>query len=177
MAMESRFRVVIFSGADPDRILQLARRIHGEVPEAQVCGVLSERRPGKTISRRIVDFLRNLRDRDFIRYAASKILDQARIMAAKPGSALLKFVHGGGPGPVHKEDPLRVLDSLDCAFRVTSDYHNEDSLQFVRSLNADLGIVYGTRILKPCLFSIPRHGSINIHKRKFGLQRIHRSCK
>ena len=166
MAMESRFRVVIFSGADPDRILQLARRIHAEVPEAQVCGVLSERRPGKTISRRIVDFLRNLRDRDFIPYAASKILDKARIMAAKPGSALLKFVHGGGPGPVHKEDPLRVLDSLDCAFRVASDYHNEDSLQFVRSLNADLGIVYGTRILKPCLFSIPRLGSINIHKRK-----------
>jgi peptidoglycan/xylan/chitin deacetylase (PgdA/CDA1 family) len=33
-------------------------------------------------------------------------------------------------------------------------------------LNPDLGVVYGTRILKPALFSIPRLGSINIHKRK-----------
>lgn len=34
----------------------------------------------------------------------------------------------------------------------------------LRELNADLGIVLGTRILKPCIFSVPRLGSINLHK-------------
>ena len=63
-------------------------------------------------------------------------------------------------------DPRQHLESVGCSFKVTGDYHCEESLEFVRSLNADLGIVYGTRILKPPLFSIPRLGSINIHKRK-----------
>src|SRR4029077_9992783 len=56
--------------------------------------------------------------------------------------------------------------ALGCTFRVTTDYHSEESLEFVRSLKPDLGVVYGTRILKPTLFTIPPLGSINIHKRK-----------
>ena len=77
------------------------------------------------------------------------------------GHALLRFVHGGGPVPTR-----RPADSQDCVFRGTTDYHCDESLEFVRGLKPDLGVVYGTRILKACLFSIPRHGSINIHKRR-----------
>jgi peptidoglycan/xylan/chitin deacetylase (PgdA/CDA1 family) len=36
----------------------------------------------------------------------------------------------------------------------------------LRELDADLGIVLGTRILKPSTFSIPRMGCINLHKGK-----------
>jgi peptidoglycan/xylan/chitin deacetylase (PgdA/CDA1 family) len=41
-----------------------------------------------------------------------------------------------------------------------------EALNFVRDVSADLGLVFGTRILKPALFEIPKQGSINIHKRK-----------
>lgn len=36
----------------------------------------------------------------------------------------------------------------------------------MRGLNADLGVVYGTRILRPRLYDLPARGSINIHKHK-----------
>ena len=49
---------------------------------------------------------------------------------------------------------------------MTNDINGEESLKFVEDLKPDLGIVYGTRILKPQLFTIPRLGSINIHKHK-----------
>jgi peptidoglycan/xylan/chitin deacetylase (PgdA/CDA1 family) len=52
------------------------------------------------------------------------------------------------------------------AFHVTPDLHDAESLAFVRRLDADLGLIYGTRILRPALFTIPRRGSINIHKHK-----------
>ena len=164
--MQTPFRVVIFSGADAGHILQLVKRIHREVPEARVCGVLCERRPAKPLSKRATGFVRNLKQRGFIRYASLKIARSIRQQASKAGTAFLHFVHGGSPAPSPAVDPLQIFESLNCPFQITTDYHSEQSLAFVRSLQPDLGIVYGTRILKPSLFSIPRLGSINIHKRK-----------
>jgi methionyl-tRNA formyltransferase len=43
------------------------------------------------------------------------------------------------------------------------DFHAEDCLAAVKKLNADLGVVDGTYILKEAIFSLPRLGSINIH--------------
>jgi peptidoglycan/xylan/chitin deacetylase (PgdA/CDA1 family) len=160
------FRVVIFSGGDPAHIHRLVTRIMNEVPEAQVCGILCERRPGKTLSTRVRDFLRNVKRLGFVEYAASKVVCNFRVKIARAGMPLLHFLHGGSPKPVPVPNPIQDLKARGCVFRITSDYHNEDSLEFVRNLKPDLGIVYGTRILKPSLFSIPRLGSINIHKRK-----------
>jgi peptidoglycan/xylan/chitin deacetylase (PgdA/CDA1 family)/folate-dependent phosphoribosylglycinamide formyltransferase PurN len=110
--------------------------------------------------------LGNLSSRDFVQYAAAKVWDRFAEAVGRSGTALLKFIHGGGPTPIERKDLLQALQALNCALHITADYHSDDTLQFVRSLNSDLGIIYGTRILKPCLFSIPRLGSINIHKRK-----------
>jgi methionyl-tRNA formyltransferase len=164
--MQSSFRVVIFSGGDPEHIHRLVTRIMNEVPEAQVCGILCERRPGKTLSKRTREFLRNVRRREFVEYAASKVVRNFTSKISSAATPLLHFVHGGSPSPSPVLDPIRELKARGCVFRITTDYHCEASLDFVRSLKPDLGIVYGTRILKPALFSIPRLGSINIHKRK-----------
>jgi folate-dependent phosphoribosylglycinamide formyltransferase PurN len=45
-----------------------------------------------------------------------------------------------------------------------SNYHSEESLTALRAMNADLGIIWGTNILKETVFNIPRLGSINIHQ-------------
>jgi peptidoglycan/xylan/chitin deacetylase (PgdA/CDA1 family)/folate-dependent phosphoribosylglycinamide formyltransferase PurN len=166
MTTPSDFRVVIFSSGDPAQIGRLVGRIHDEVPGARVVGVLSERRPPKPAARRITAFLQNLRDPAFVRYAARRIAHGARARALAAGSAVLDVVHAGRPAPPAAPDLEALGRSLGFAVRVTTDYHAEDSLAFVRDLAPDLGIVYGTRILKPSLFAIPRHGSINIHKRK-----------
>jgi len=165
-SMERSFRVVVFSGGDPKHILRLVIRIFREVPEAEVCAILCERRPPKTFSQRSRNFVRNLQQWDFVEYAATKVASNLWDRGSRIGTLLLHLVHGGGPEVRGGIDPVQQLESLGCSIRITRDFHCEESLAFVRSLHADLGIVYGTRILKPALFSIPRLGSINIHKRK-----------
>jgi folate-dependent phosphoribosylglycinamide formyltransferase PurN len=45
-----------------------------------------------------------------------------------------------------------------------SNYHTEEATELMRAAEADLGVVWGTNILKECVFRIPRLGSINIHQ-------------
>src|SRR5262245_745996 len=137
----AELRVVIFSDGPVSDINQLLHRIHAEVPEAQVCGVLTERRAGKTRSKRVSSFLRNLRDPAFLSYVGSRLSTTQKQQAAKIGASLLRFVHGGRP-------PAKEVESLECPIHTTADYHGPDSLEFVRSINLDLGIVCGTGVLK-----------------------------
>lgn len=43
------------------------------------------------------------------------------------------------------------------------DIHAPEVLQHVRALEPDLGVVYGSPVLRPELFSIPRFGTLGIH--------------
>lgn len=52
--------------------------------------------------------------------------------------------------------PIREVGSLNGA----------EAIRVLKECNADLGIVVGTRILKPTTFSVPRMGCINLHKGK-----------
>jgi methionyl-tRNA formyltransferase len=63
------------------------------------------------------------------------------------------------------EAALRELaDSHGFPLHVTSDLHDQQSLELVRSVSPDLGVVIGTTILKPSLFELPRLGSVNLHQ-------------
>jgi folate-dependent phosphoribosylglycinamide formyltransferase PurN len=44
-----------------------------------------------------------------------------------------------------------------------TDIHAESVLQLVRGLKPDLGLIYGSPILKPILFEIPDRGTLGIH--------------
>ena len=45
-----------------------------------------------------------------------------------------------------------------------SNYHLPDSIEKMRAVEPDLGVVLGTNILKENVFALPRLGSINIHQ-------------
>lgn len=160
------FNVVIFSSADPPDVVRLIRRIHREVPEACVAGVLYERRPGKPLGRRIRDLASKLRQADFRAYVAARVAAAVNGRMEAVGDAVLAFVHGTRPAPAPSDDLHAACAALGCRLLVTQDCHEPEALEFVRSLEPDLGLVYATRILKRSLFGIPRLGSINIHKRK-----------
>lgn len=49
---------------------------------------------------------------------------------------------------------------------VVEDYHSPQTLETVNKIGADLGVVAGTGILKPSLFTVPRLGMINLHEGK-----------
>jgi peptidoglycan/xylan/chitin deacetylase (PgdA/CDA1 family) len=82
----------------------------------------------------------------------------------------LRFVHAAPADPNRPpkllEDVIAEWTAKGVVFHQTPDLHGPESLAFVRSLDADLGLIYGTRILKPSLFTIPTRGTINIHKHK-----------
>ncbi|MBX7142904.1 MAG: polysaccharide deacetylase family protein [Oligoflexia bacterium] len=67
--------------------------------------------------------------------------------------------------------PPKLNDSLAafCAQRsipliVVKNINSDESVAAVRHLNADLGVIFGGRILKERVFSLPRLGTLNIHK-------------
>ena len=58
----------------------------------------------------------------------------------------------------------RFAGDLGAPIHFLSNYHTEEAMGLMRAAEADLGIVWGTNILKECVFRIPRLGSINIHQ-------------
>jgi folate-dependent phosphoribosylglycinamide formyltransferase PurN len=164
------FRIVLFTSASARDVRRLVERIHDEAPEApeaRVAGVLVEQRAGKPLAARVAAFARRLRRADFRRYVMGRAAAAIRSTAASLGLHLVAFVHARRPAPAAAEPSIDdVCRELGCALEITADVHGETALAFVRGLAPDIGIVYGTGILKPSLFSLPRLGSINIHKRK-----------
>jgi methionyl-tRNA formyltransferase len=53
---------------------------------------------------------------------------------------------------------------MDVPVFEVENYHSDESLQLLSKADADLGILYGTNIVRESVFSIPRLGSINIHQ-------------
>src|SRR5262249_20229642 len=58
----------------------------------------------------------------------------------------------------------RFAGDLGVPVHFLPNYHTEEAMGLMRAAEADLGIVWGTNILKECVFRIPRLGSINIHQ-------------
>jgi peptidoglycan/xylan/chitin deacetylase (PgdA/CDA1 family) len=164
-------RLVVFSSASPDRLHHLLARLALDAPEVTVAGVLYETsRPGMTLLRRIRRGVKLLSDRQFIAYLWERGIEAVGRLLQRAIDAALRFIHAAPKSP---NEPSRSLDALIAEwqasgvhFHVTPDAHAPDSLRFVDELKADLGVIYATRILKPSLFTVPRRGSINLHKHK-----------
>ncbi len=66
------------------------------------------------------------------------------------------------------QDKQKSLDSLAEKLEIplyhVDKYHSKVTKETLKNLNADLGILYGTNIIRKSVFEIPRLGSINIHQ-------------
>jgi folate-dependent phosphoribosylglycinamide formyltransferase PurN len=164
------FTVVIVSSTEPSKIARLIRRIANEAAEVSIGGVLYETRTPKTLARRMLAFSQNLRDPLFYPYVLARLRGGVETLAGHAIHRVLRFAHaapGGAAEPVQDLKWLtEVCSERDIPILVTPDVHGEPALDWLRARATDLGIVYGTRILKPVLYSIPALGSINIHQRK-----------
>ncbi len=73
-----------------------------------------------------------------------------------------------------KDDVLAVLQSRNVLeqiaraegipFHVVENYHTPKAMTLMRMTQPDLGVIYGTNIIKDSVFKIPRLGSINLHQ-------------
>ncbi len=146
-------------------------RIRRDATEAEICGVLYERRRPKTLKQRVEIWRRKMKRFVFWRYVAHRIFATIDRHIFKLLDAVIRFIHAAptnpnGPTGFGLDDLNEVCKNIGAELFVTSDIHSEEALEFVRRRNADLGLIFGTRILKPALYDIPKQGSINIHKRK-----------
>jgi peptidoglycan/xylan/chitin deacetylase (PgdA/CDA1 family)/folate-dependent phosphoribosylglycinamide formyltransferase PurN len=163
--------VIVFSSMPPIEPFRLMDRLAREVPGAEVAGLLYERRPPKSLGQRARGWLKRFREPGYPAYVLGRVADACIRQLHTVGLALLKFAQASS---VAYRDPAAMsLDDLaaECRrrgwpFHLTTDIHSAESLQFVRAQNPDLGMVLGTRILKPALYEIPAQGSVNVHKRK-----------
>lgn len=164
-------RLVIFSSVAPEVLRHLLWRLDLDAPDVTVAGVLYETaRPPLPRARRLRRVARLLRDSQFIRYIGHRASSAMRRRLEQVLDAVLRTIHAAPPDP---NGPPPTLESVTdewqrrgVTFHVTRDLHDAESLAFVRALAADIGLIYGTRILKPALFTIPVRGSINIHKHR-----------
>lgn len=86
---------------------------------------------------------------------------------AKVGSFLLRLIHAcpGRPNGSTRfgvDDLARFCKSSGCSLLATDAANSPDAQRFVRQLDPDLGIVYGTSLSRPELLSLPRQGSLLI---------------
>jgi methionyl-tRNA formyltransferase len=58
----------------------------------------------------------------------------------------------------------KIAEVHQIPFFLVDNYHADRSLELIRSTRPDLGVIYGTNIVKESVFKIPRLGSINLHQ-------------
>ena len=146
-------------------------RLRRDAAETRVVGVLYERRPAKTLAQRMAVWRKKSTRLVYWRYVVHRIATRMESGLANLLHAVIRIIHAAPRNPngtsAFELDDLRsTCEGQGAALLITSDIHSGESLDFVRNLGPDLGLVFGARILKPVLYEIPKHGSINIHKRK-----------
>ena len=63
-----------------------------------------------------------------------------------------------------QNDLEKYAAEKDIPFFKVADFHDAAAIDSMKNVNADLGVLYGTNIIKETVFSIPRLGSINLHQ-------------
>jgi peptidoglycan/xylan/chitin deacetylase (PgdA/CDA1 family) len=163
--------VIIFSSVPPRQVAHIMARIRRDAPEVRVCGVLYERRQPKTLKQRIENWRKKMKRFAYWRYVAHRIGATVERKVFDLLDAVIRFIHAAPKWPNGKtgyglDDLGGSCKQIGAELFITRDIHSEEALDFVRRMNAGLGLVFGTRILRPVLYQIPKQGSINIHKRK-----------
>ncbi|HKR02816.1 MAG TPA: formyltransferase family protein [Pyrinomonadaceae bacterium] len=58
----------------------------------------------------------------------------------------------------------RIAEAHNVPVHFVRNFHAAESIALMRAASADLGVIYGTNIIKESVFKLPRLGSINLHQ-------------
>lgn len=61
-----------------------------------------------------------------------------------------------------KTQEIAEANSIKVYF--VKNYHDDETIELLKKADADLGIIYGTNIIKEKVFALPKKGSINLHQ-------------
>ena len=156
--MPRQFRVAILTAHDEERELRnLVRRV-AAVPGVEIAGVLRSQATARPLVR-----IRNYWRRHGTPAFVFNLAYQAVLVAASVGRRLTDRLLGS-LRPLRSQPTLeQSLRQLNAGEVRVASFRGLAAVDALRALDADLGVVWGTPILGPELFSIPRLGCINIH--------------
>ncbi len=155
---ERKLKVVVLTHGGANRLLELLAALE----TVEVVGVYIETatEPQRNLKQKITRS---------IRYDG--YLETARKFSGK--------LFGGKTGGAEELEAIResqkeleiFAEQFNVPIYKVENYHTETAIDLLKKADADLGILYGTNIVKESVFAIPRLGSINIHQ---GLAPIYR---
>lgn len=154
---DKKFRVAVLTHGGANRLLELLHAL----PKIEVVGVFIETatEPQRSLKQKIK---RSIRYDGY--FSTFKKLG-GKFFGASNGASELQAI-------AESQSELEDLAAkLEISVYRVDNYHSKSAIDLLKSVNADLGILYGTNIIKEQVFSIPRLGSINIHQ---GLAPIYR---
>ncbi len=143
-------RIVLLTTRNDHIVLELVKNIIEKLPDCTI-DILFERHSRKLKSRLRAQ-MRNISHNGLIwipyRLAVAIMNGLGKRTKNINGTTLLSHVH---------EIP-------NVSLKIVSSYHSKELWKEVGIKGYDLGIVFGTRILKKELFSLPKKGMINVHQ-------------
>ena len=150
---EKKLKVIVLTHGGAERLLEFLAALES----VEIIGVYVETaiEPKRTLKQKIKRSIR------YDGYLATF----KKIFKSAGGAGELKSVEAS------QNDLEKCAAKLKIPVCKVENYHAEDAMDLLRGAHADLGILYGTNIIKEEVFSIPRLGSINIHQ---GLAPIYR---
>lgn len=63
-----------------------------------------------------------------------------------------------------RERLREIAEANGVPVHFVANFHTDESIKLMRDTQPDLGVIYGTNIIKESVFKIPRLGSINLHQ-------------
>lgn len=152
--------IAVYSGGAEDFVLPLVERLSRE-PVLTVRCVILERR-ALPFRARLRRFIRQHGVEGVFAKLGGAV--SAPLRRLSPIRAMNRLAHPERPSAREEFDAFCARTGI--AVHRVADFHAEDARGALQAASVDIGVVYGTRILKEAFFGIPRLGSINIHTRK-----------
>lgn len=146
-----KLKIIVLTHGGANRLLELLSALE----TVEIAGVFIETK---------TEPQRNLKEklRRSIRYdgyaATLKKFSAVVFGAATDGAEEAKAIRAS------QKDLEKLADEYRIPIFKVENYHAPETIELLKKQNADLGILYGTNIIKEAVFSIPRLGSINIHQ-------------
>lgn len=146
---KKKLRVILLTHGGAEKVLEKLQALD----DVTVAGVFIETEitPRRSLKEKIK---RSIRYDGYL--ATAKKL--ARMVSKNGDGADSSAVKNG------QQELSELAKKMSAPVYFVSNYHTEEAINLMREADADLGIIYGTNIIKETVFGIPRLGSINFHK-------------
>ena len=155
---EKKLKVIVLTHGGANRLLELLSAIE----TVEIVGVFVETvtEPQRTFKEKMK---RSIRYDGY--WATARKFSTKFLGGETSGTEDLKTIRA------KQNDLEKYAEEFKIPLYKVADYHDAATLDLIVNSDADLGILYGTNIIKETVFSLPRLGSINLHQ---GLAPIYR---